>query len=323
VKKGIIFFLLCLSSVIAFAQQDGQISQYVFNGLYINPAYAGYKEQTNIHTFYRSQWTGFKGAPNTMSLAGDMVTNNGNVGLGVMLSSDNIGAQSNFSAYVNYAYRIQVGQSEFSRLSFGLAAGIVQQGIDGEKLRGNDADTYIPVGKPTEAFPDARAGIFYSTPRVFAGLSADNLIASYVQKDNHSNSIPLPKINKHFYFTAGALFPVNDAWKFKPTILLKDNKQTFTSLDLNAFALLYETIWIGAFYRTAVPLYKKAHLDPALQKTNGLGVITELFVSDKLRIGYSFDYSLSDIRDYNYGSHEISIGFSLSPRRSEGPICYF
>ena len=322
-KKLILIVGLISSALCSLAQQDAQFSQYMFNGLYINPAYAGYKEQANIHSFYRTQWTGFDGAPQTMSVAGDMVLNEGSVGLGLLLSNDFTGAQSNFSAYANYAYRIQVGESEFSRLAFGLAAGIVQQGIDGDKLTSNDQDQYVPFGKPTETFPDARAGVFYSTPSFFAGFSADNLLASYFQAENHSKNILLPRINRHYYFSAGALFTVNDDLKFKPTLLLKDDKQTFTSLDVNAFALLYDRIWIGGFYRTAVELYKKGHLDSDLQKKNGLGVIGDFLVNDNLRLGYAFDYSLSNLRNYNYGSHEISIGFALSPRRREGPKCYF
>jgi type IX secretion system PorP/SprF family membrane protein len=322
-KKVIILFTLLTAALLSIAQQDAQFSQYMFNGLYINPAYAGYKEQANIHSFYRSQWTGFEGAPQTMSVAGDMIVNDGNVGLGLLLSNDFTGAQSHFSGYINYSYRIQIGKSEFSRLSMGLAAGIVQQGIDGDKLSPNEVDQYVPVGKPTESFPDARAGIFYSTPSFFAGISADNLLATYFQARNHSNNILLPKINRHYYFTAGALIPINYDVKFKPTVLLKDDKQTFTSLDVNAFALLYDRIWIGAFYRTAVPIYKKPHLDEGLQKKNGIGVITDFFVNENIRIGYAFDYSLSNLRNYNYGSHEISIGFALSARRREGPQCYF
>ncbi len=322
-KKTLLLLLLFANTLIVSAQQDAQFSQYMFNGLYINPAYAGYKEQANIHTFYRSQWTGFEGAPQTMSLAGDMVLNEGNVGLGILLSNDFTGAQSNFSAYANYAYRIQVGDSEFSRLSFGLGAGIVQQGIDGDLLTANDVDQYVPFGKPTESFPDARAGIFYSTPRFFAGLSADNLIASYFQARNRSQNVLLPKINRHYYFTAGALFTLNDDVKLKPTILLKDDEQTYTSLDINAFTLLYDRFWVGGFYRTAVKTYKKEFLYDDLQKKNGLGVIGDFFINENLRIGYAFDYSLSKLRNYNYGSHEISIGFMLSSKRREGPKCYF
>lgn len=322
-KRLITYVLLLVNTTLAYAQQDAQFSQYMFNGLYINPAYAGYKEQPNIHSFYRSQWTGFEGAPQTMSIAGDMVMHDGNVGLGLLLSNDFTGAQSNFSAYANYSYRLQVGESEFSRLSFGLAAGFVQQGIDGDKLSPNDFDQYVPYGKPTETFPDARAGIFYSTPSMFAGFSADNLLASYFQAENHSKSILLPKINRHYYLTAGVIFPINEDVKFKPTILFKDDKQTFTNVDLNAFVFLYERFWLGAFYRSAIELYKKPHLDEGLQKKNGIGVIGDFFVNENLRLGYAFDYSLSHISSYSYGSHEISISFSLGPRRREGPICYF
>jgi type IX secretion system PorP/SprF family membrane protein len=322
-RRLIILLGILLVSFVSLAQQDAQFSQYMFNGLYINPAYAGYKEQANIHSFYRSQWTGFEGAPQTMSLAGDMVLKEGNVGLGLLLSNDFTGAQSNFSAYANYAYRIQLSKDEFSRLSFGLAVGVVQQGIDGDKLISNDQDQFVPVGKPTETFPDARVGIFYSTPKVFAGLSADNLLASAFQAQNRSATVLLPKINRHYYLSAGAIFPVSYNVKFKPTMLLKDDSQTFTSLDINAFALLYDRIWIGAFYRTAVAIYNKPHLDEGLQKKNGIGLITDLYVNQNLRFGYAFDYSLSKLRNYNYGSHEISISFSLSPRRKEGPQCYF
>src|SRR5688500_12762255 len=112
-KRVFILVGIVLMNFVSIAQQDAQFSQYMFNGLYINPAYAGYKEQANIHSFYRSQWTGFQGAPQTMSLAGDMVLKEGNVGLGLLLSNDFTGAQSNFSAYANYAYRLQVSKDEF------------------------------------------------------------------------------------------------------------------------------------------------------------------------------------------------------------------
>jgi type IX secretion system PorP/SprF family membrane protein len=309
-------------SILAIAQQDAQFSQYMFNGLYINPAYAGYKEQANIHSFYRSQWTGLEGAPQTSSLAGDMAVNNGNVGLGLLLSNDFIGSQSNFSAYANYAYRLKVGSSEFSRLAFGLAAGVVQQGIDGNKLDPNDFDTTLPIGRPTQTFPDARAGLFYSNETFFLGFSADNLLASHFQNKKYETNL-LPKINTHYYLSAGFLFDTGTNLKFKPTLLLKDDKQTFTSLDLNAFALINDKIWVGGFYRTAVKLYNKPHLDPNLPKKNGLGIISEFLVNDNMRLGYAFDYSLSKLRNYSYGSHEISIGFALTPRRQEGPKCYF
>src|SRR5437899_5362889 len=105
----------------AFAQQDAQFSQYMFNGLYINPAYAGYKEQLNLHTFYRNQWTGFPGAPKTMSLSIDAPMMLYNMGLGLQISNDKVGIENSLSVYGIYSYRLQINDE--ARLSFVLGAG--------------------------------------------------------------------------------------------------------------------------------------------------------------------------------------------------------
>lgn len=311
-----------LSAVRAEAQQDAQFTQYMFNGLYINPAYAGYKEQTYIHSFYRNQWTGVEGAPQTMTLAADMVQNQGKVGLGALFISDRIGPQSNTSAYANYAYRLQTGESEFSRLAFGLGVGVVQLGLNDRNLDPNDPDQIIPAGGASGVYPDARAGVYYTTTKFFAGLSADNLLVGHFQSKGNS-SILLPRASTHLYLTAGALFPVSRDMKVKTSFLLKDDQRSPTSLDLNAFMLLKETVWIGAFVRSAIGLYNKAGLEKELQKKNAMGLVTEIFASENLRVGYAFDYSFSQIRQFSYGSHEISVGLALSRVRREGPKCYF
>ena len=131
-KKIFTIGLLICASVWAKAQQDAQFSQYMFNGVYINPAYAGYKEELNLHTFYRNQWTGIKGAPKTASVAVDAIANEGNVGLALQVASDKIGAMGSLSAYASYAYRLRVGYNESSRLAFGVGLGVIQNSIDGK-----------------------------------------------------------------------------------------------------------------------------------------------------------------------------------------------
>ena len=324
-KLGKIIFLIMgslFSAITAQAQQDAQFTQYMFNGLYINPAYAGYKEQTYLHSFYRNQWTGVEGAPQTMTLAADMVQNQGKVGLGALFISDRIGPQSNISAYANYAYRLQTGSSEYSRLAFGLGVGMVQLGINDKYLDPNDVDQVIPAGGSSAIYPDARAGIYYTTPRFFAGASADNLLVGHFQEKGNS-SILLPKASTHVYLTAGTLFPLSKDFKVKTSFLVKDDRRSPTSLDLNAFLLMKESVWIGGFYRTAVGIYNKPDVQSDLQKKNALGLVAEIFATDKLRVGYAFDYSFSKIRQFSYGSHEISIGLALSPVRPEAPKCYF
>ena len=204
--KKIILFIGCsvlLLSQRSAAQQDAQYSQYMFNGIYINPAYAGYKEVLNVHSFYRSQWTGITGAPHSMSLAIDASANNGNVGLALQVSSDKLGAQTHLGIYGNYAYRIRMNDDGSSRLALGLGVGMVQLGIDGSMLNPNNPEPFQPIGVQSTIVPDARAGVYYANDRYYAGFSADNLIATYINIDRYA-FIPQPK--PHYYLTAGALF---------------------------------------------------------------------------------------------------------------------
>jgi type IX secretion system PorP/SprF family membrane protein len=317
-------FLLFIG-FIANAQQDAQFSQYVFNGLYVNPAYAGYKQDLYLNAFYRSQWTGLQGAPQTSSLALDGAVNDNKVGLGLLMSKDAIGAQSALAVYGNYAYRLQMGSNENSRLAFGLGAGFIQNGLDGSKLNPVQGDdSYIPPGYQSTILPDARAGALYTSERFFVGFSADNLVAHILgKKQDKSIQVPVPV--PHFYFTSGALYTLNDEVKIRPSFLIKDDRGGPTSLDLNLFMLLNERIWVGGTYRTAVSLYNKPNLQKNLQKSSAFVGLIEFFATEKLRIGYAFDYSLAPIANYSYGSHEISIGIYLN-RSKEYPTsnkCYF
>jgi type IX secretion system PorP/SprF family membrane protein len=325
IKKIVLFFGLTFCFITARAQQDAQFSQYIFNGLYINPAYAGYKEDLYLNSFYRSQWTGLNGAPQTQSIAMDGAVNDGKVGLGLMIQHDAIGAQSNIAAYANYAYRIQIGEQENSKLAFGLGFGFIQNGIDGTKLNPVQiGDAYIPTGNESVLLPDARLGMFYTNDHFFAGASADNLLAKYVHSSSDATLlIPVPQ--PHLYLTTGALFDLNDQTKLKPSILIKDTQGAPTSMDINAFLLLNERLWLGGTYRTAITIYNKPNLQSGLQPSSAMVGMVEFFVNDTFRIGYAFDYSLNKIGNYGYGSHELSISILL---KRNGPIdrsrqCYF
>ncbi|MGZ3756628.1 MAG: PorP/SprF family type IX secretion system membrane protein [Mucilaginibacter sp.] len=324
-KKLVVLFCLTLCFVAARAQQDAQFSQYLFNGLYINPAYAGYKQDMYLNSAFRSQWTGLTGAPTTLSIAVDGTVADGKVGLGLMIQHDQIGAQSNLATYANYAYRIQIGEQENSRLAFGLGAGFVQNGIDGAKLNAVQAnDNYIPTGFQSVILPDARLGVYYSNDRFFIGASADNLVAHLVHPATTSALlIPVPVV--HTYFTTGALFDVDYETKFKPSILIKDAPGAPTSMDINAFILLKERLWLGGTYRTAIDIYNKPNLQTGMLKASAMVAMAEFFVTDTFRVGYSFDYSLSKLGSYGYGSHELSLSFTLKNNayKDKTRNCYF
>ena len=313
--KLVKIILLLFVAVNCAAQQDAQYSQYMFNGIYINPAYAGYKEQTNLHSFYRNQWTGITGSPKSMSLAVDGIANEGNVGLAFQIASDKLGAQSNLSAYGNYAYRIRMNAEGTSRLAFGVGLGVIQNALHGDMLNPRDqGDQYIPVGTERELAPDARAGVYYSNDNFYAGFSVDNLIAQYAIKNrNIGINFPIPKA--HYYLTAGMMMPISNGLQLKPSFLLKDDKGGPTSLDVNAFVLLGERIWLGASYRTAVKLYNKDYLQRDLDKKNSFVAMTEIYAAPQLRIGYAFDYSLNKLQPYSGGTHEISVGYYFKQKK--------
>lgn len=312
-KRFLIIIIGLLSTRALYAQQDAQQSQYMFNGIYINPAYAGYKENLNFHSYFRSQWTGIEGAPKSMSLAVDAIANNGNVGLALQISNDRLGAQTNLSAYANYAYRLRMNNEGTSRLAFGLGIGAMQLGINGALLNPNDPEPNLVTGMQSTIVPDGRLGVFYSDDKYYAGLSADNLISQFINVRNRGY-IAQPK--PHYYLTGGALFPLSEDVLIKPSILLKDDAGGPTSLDLNAFIMFGQRLWVGGSYRTGVKLYQKSYLQTDLSNLNSFVVAMELFPLENLRVGYAYDISVGPLKGYSGGSHEISIGFYIKTQKT-------
>ena len=324
-RSWYIIFLFTMLSFGSFAQQDAQYSQYIFNAIYINPAYAGYRERLNLNATYRNQWTGINGAPKSFTMAADMLMPNERVGLSLILSADQLGAQKNLSAFANYAYRFPVNEDETNKLAFGLGAGFQQFGIYGDMLEPGDlGDNFIPTGTVKEIVPDVRAGVFFSTPRMYIGASANNIIGRFLMdKKKLDFNFPTPK--PHFYLTAGTLIPlVEYEIDFKPFFLIKDDIAGPTVLDLNAFFLFKQKIWIGAGYRTGIKIYNKPAVVGNTRNTNALIGMAEFFISDKLRLGYSYDHSVGSLAGYSGSTHEISVSWNfMNERERRINFCYF
>lgn len=313
-KKLGLLAIICFAVLSASAQQNTAYNKYIFNTLYINPAYAGYKGDLYLQSFYKSQWTGFAGAPTSYSLAADGAVNDSKVGLGLIFSSDNIGAQSFLSAYGNYAYHIQVGNDPNTRLSFGLGLGFIQNGIDGSKLNAvENNDSSIPLNFESILLPDARAGVMYSDNNIFAGISMDNIIDQYFKKDNTIFSIvPRP----HYYFMFGGILYLNEDTKLKPSVLFSDYEAGMKSVDMSMAVCLGDRLWLGATYKA--DLTGRSSFSTALQKNNSITATVSVLATDGIRIGYAFDYSTTALGNTNYGSHELSLGIYLRHKKMPG-----
>jgi len=305
-KLGLILFAL-ITGLTAFAQQNTQYSQYMFHGLYINPAYAGYRETINMNAYYRSQWTSIPGSPKTMGLAVDGITNNEKVGLGLSVIHDKLDNEKNMSLYANYAYRLRVSADPSQRLAFGLGVGFHNTGWDNDWNTTDDE----AIAKPNTLLPDARFGVYYSSLTFFAGFSVDNLLASLIfnGKNDHQGTPPI----KQYYLTAGYLVPVASDILFKPSFLLKNAESGDSralTLDLNAAFIFAERFTAGLSYRSG--LSRKSTMATDLKLPNAIIGLAEVTVSDQFRIGYSFDYSLNKLQNETGGTHEISLGFILN-----------
>ncbi|RFS19794.1 type IX secretion system membrane protein PorP/SprF [Chitinophaga silvatica] len=302
------------------AQQNIQFSQYVFNGLSVNPAYAGYKGDLYMNAMYRHQWAGFPGSPKTGGISIDGLTkaSDNRVGLGVQLLFDQTGPQSSMSLYGSYAYRIPLDDEDTRRLCFGIGAGVTQYSIDGTALKYVDNnDEAIPTGKIARWIPDARFGVYYYTPSFYLGVSVMDLFSLYTDGSRFSwrgNSYQTIRKTQHTYLTAGTVLNLSDNLKLKPSIMWKEDFKGPSSIDLNAFLLIDERLWVGGSYRSSMKLWNKSNLDPRLQQVNAASVILEYYF-DRYRIGYSYDLNVNRMANYQAGSHEISIGVLFPSKR--------
>ncbi|KAA6431090.1 type IX secretion system membrane protein PorP/SprF [Rufibacter glacialis] len=302
-KRLVIILITMFTAGSGWAQHRSQFSQYIFNQLVINPAYAGSKETLTLNAFHRTQWVGLRGAPNTQTFSIDGLTRNKHLGLGFHATRDEIFAQNRKNIEVDAAVKLPV--SETGVLSFGLAAGVSHFAVNGSKLiTGNDQEdpAVISAQKETTWSPSLKAGIFFHTERFYAGVSVTDLLG--IDKDINYDP------ERHYFFNVGYVADISHNIKVKPSIMLKENFDGPTNVDFNAFFLFGERIWLGASYRTAMNIFKNDFEAKGLSAKDAVVAMADLYVTKRLRLGYAHDFTLhSNMNDLS--THEISVGYSF------------
>lgn len=269
-----------------FAQQDPQYSHNMFTKLSVNPAHAGAYDAICGTLVYRNQWTGFgEGTPKTFALMAEMPVQSLRGGLGLTVVSDQLGYEKNLIARGAYAHKLDLGSGN---LQLGLDVGYMQKSIDGEKFVYNDAnDQSIPLGKVSGGTIDFGFGAYYYNEKLYAGLSASHLSESELKTDNVST-----KLVRHYYFMAGYDWELSPDITLKPSLFAK-NDGTILQADINTNVLLQNKFWLGATYR--------------LQ--DAIVLLAGLEVTQNLKVGYSYDLTTSDIKNYSSGTHEVMINY--------------
>lgn len=316
----VVMMLFALSSQ---AQQNIQFTQYIFNSLSVNPAYAGYKEEWFAQLGLRSQWTGWEGAPKTGTISIDGVLDpvNKRHGVGLQVTADGLGAQAATSIYANYALRLQLDDADTHRLSLGIAGGLTQYSLDGNKLNPIDfSDPVIPDGKISTWNPDIRLGVYYYNPRWYAGLAVHDLFSNSNSNSDYrfnENSLESLYRNVNLYFIGGALFDLGGGLNLRPSVLVKDDFKGPTSLDLNAMFIFDTRFWIGAGYRTRARIFDREYYDRSASKLSALNSvqgIAQFYINSQLRIGYSYDLMINRMSTHQGGTHEITVGLTFGQR---------
>jgi type IX secretion system PorP/SprF family membrane protein len=290
-KRLILMVLFLGSFSVSRAQQDPMISHYMFNGLFLNPAYAGSHKYASANVLHRSQWLGYgDGAPRTNLLALDAPIKSQKMGLGFVFVNDRVGKQRRNDLVLNYSYHIRVSQK--GKLAFGISAGAINLGLDNPfAWESNDP------ALQTRSFwgPRAGFGVYYYTRKSYLGFSVPTLVGKQPDRAFDFNLDRGTLFRRHYLLTGGYVFDVGSNIMLKPSFLLKYQPAAPFQADLNLNALFYETFWLGASFRTG----------------DSFILLAEYQISRQFRAGASYDYSYTRIGKFSNGSLEIMLGYDF------------
>ena len=294
-----IFILLILNVFVQMeihAQTEPMYSQYMYNMLGVNPAYAGNREATSFNFFQRNQWIGLKGAPKTTSISIDKAAKDGKIGLGFQAYDDRLGVESATGFNAIISSRVKV--SEKGVLSGGISAGLMNYRITLNDVLNRYTPTdpsFISVAKPSQWNPSIGMGIYYNTDKMYLGLSTPSILRSRLAKyDNFVSGVQ--KIDDfHLFATAGYVYEINEEVKLKPSTMIKMVSGAPIEADLNMNVWLKDMLGLGGSYRTGDAF---------------VGMV-EIQATDNLRFGYAYDMPFSPLKYFAKGSHELMIRYEL------------
>jgi type IX secretion system PorP/SprF family membrane protein len=276
----------------AFGQQVPLYSQYMFNGLVINPAYAGSHESLSMTALYRKQWIGIDGAPTTQTFSAHAPLKNQKIALGLNLLNDYIGVTHQYGFDGIYAYRIQFQNG--GKLSFGLQAGAGRFVSDYSSLAKKDPnDPSFQTNQSTSFVMNFGTGAYYYSKKFYAGLSVPKLLNQGIGSNSTTFTGGSQRI---IFFTTGYVINLNPDLKLKPSTLFKYTAGVPLQVDLNCNLLIKEVLWVGLSYRSFT----------------SLNFITQIQLTDQMTLGYAYDNSIGNSRGVLGGSHEFVLTYNFN-----------
>jgi type IX secretion system PorP/SprF family membrane protein len=289
-KARILFSILIFTVVSGYAQQDSQFTQYMYNTINVNPAYAGSRGVMSIFGMHRTQWVGIDGAPVTNAVSINSPISNSKLGIGVSLVNDRIGPTHENDISADVSYTIQT--SETYKLSFGVKGTANFFDLNVDRLTYDKSKADPSLVSFNKFSPNIGAGVYFHSNKTYVGFSIPNFLQQNRYDDNNV-AVYTERIN--YYLIAGHVFDLSSNTKFKPALLTKLVEGAPLQVDVSGNFLFNEKLVLGVAYRW----------DAAVSALAGFQINPELY------IGYGYDLETTRLRRYNSGSHEIFLRYEL------------
>ena len=299
-RRLILVFMLVWTGINAWAQQDAQYSQFMFNKLYFNPAYAGSKNALCFSAIYRNQWIGMDGAPQTATLNIHAPVWKRRMGLGISITNDRIGLTDRWNFDFSYAYRIELKNESF--LSLGLRGTVSYMTIrwDEAKLT-QSADQSVPAAVSSKVLPNFGAGVYYQARNWYLGFSMPRLFINPIDFNNNSNSSIEPELQQHYFLMGGASFNIAENIQIQPNLMLKYAPNTPFDADINLSFVFFEKVLIGVTYRVG-------------DSVDGL---LQWRVTPQFTISAAYDFTLTPLQQDNAGSIEVMLQYCFCCKKGK------
>jgi len=295
-RTKILYFAIMLLGFVSYSQQDAQYTQYMYNTINVNPAYAGSRGVMSVFGLHRTQWVGLDGAPTTNAFSINSPIENSNLGIGLSFVNDKIGPTVENTISADISYTIQT--SDTYQLSFGVKGTANLFNLDVTKLNPVSAADPLLQNLENNFSPNVGAGIYFHSDKLYLGASVPNFFETRRYDDN---SIAVYKERMNLYFIGGYVFDLTSNLKFKPAFLTKAVEGAPLQVDVSGNFLINEKFVLGAAWRWSAAVSAMAGFQ----------------VNDGLYIGYGYDLETTRLRNFNSGSHEIFLRFELFKRQDK------
>ncbi|ANQ52076.2 type IX secretion system membrane protein PorP/SprF [Flammeovirga sp. MY04] len=294
-KKYIFLAFLWGITSFCFGQQMPMFSQYAYNTLAINPAFAGTKDGVDCMMLFRKQWTNYEGAPTTLNFAAHSAVAKGKVGVGLNFVNDKIGISTNNTVQGAFSYLMPLNDKDLT-LSFGLYLSVLNFKHDwGNLLIQNTNDPVFNQGNETLSTFNTGFGLYLYSSRYYVSFSIPTILETEMTKTSMNESL----YRRHMFLKAGVHFFLSEHVDFVPSVLLKKVTNANLQADITATFIFQQMLWLGASYRSE----------------DGIALMSQVVLKERFRIGYAYDYPFTEISNHTSGTHEILLGINIPTKQ--------